>query len=550
MPHNFFQRRGSTQLVRALKGQEDSSDPGLETRVLLEDIEKKRLKGMTGSAKQALKGQEDSSDPGLETGVLLEAIEKKRLKGMMSSARQALKISRKKAGAMFFNITGLKPSAVIDIVAVAVATCITEIKALKISRKKAGAMFFNITGLKPSAELLAIGMVYFVQGILGLSRLALSFFFKDTLDVEPAQDTLDVEPAQDTLDVKPAQELARGACWLPLSTALELARGAGSWCLLATSVDSPSSAVGAMVLASLGTAFSDVVVDSIVVERARGEPQWWWCVWAVVLASLVTAFSDVVVDSIVVERARGEPQATSGSLQSLCWASSAMGGIISAYFSGSLVETYGTRFVFGVTALFPLIVSASALLINEKRTPILNGSGGGGGGSGGAGDDSCLPVTLTLAENIGSRTAKLWETVKRPNILMPIIFVLMWQATPSSESAMFFFQTNELGFTAEFLGRVRLAGAVASLIGVALYNTTLKRVPLRKMLTWCMILGVLLGSTTLILVSGLNRQLGLSDQLFVLGDSVILTVLGQVSFMPILVLAARICPEASTTSSY
>jgi len=29
--------------------------------------------------------------------------------------------------------------------------------------------------------------VYFVQGILGLSRLALSFFFKDTLRVEPAE---------------------------------------------------------------------------------------------------------------------------------------------------------------------------------------------------------------------------------------------------------------------------------------------------------------------------------------------------------------------------
>lgn len=32
----------------------------------------------------------------------------------------------------------------------------------------------------------------------------------------------------------------------------------------------------------------------------------------------------------------------------------------------------------------------------------------------------------------------------------------------------------------------------------------------------------------LLLVSGVNRALGLSDELFVLGDSVILTVLGQV----------------------
>lgn len=51
-----------------------------------------------------------------------------------------------------------------------------------------------------------------------------------------------------------------------------------------------------------------------------------------------------VVDSMVVERARGETQSTSGSLQSLCWGSSAFGGIVSAYFSGSLVDTYGTRF--------------------------------------------------------------------------------------------------------------------------------------------------------------------------------------------------------------
>ena len=33
-------------------------------------------------------------------------------------------------------------------------------------------------GLEPSPELLAIALVYFVQGILGLSRLALQFFFK------------------------------------------------------------------------------------------------------------------------------------------------------------------------------------------------------------------------------------------------------------------------------------------------------------------------------------------------------------------------------------
>lgn len=44
--------------------------------------------------------------------------------------------------------------------------------------------------------------------------------------------------------------------------------------------------------------------------------------------------------------------------------------------------------------------------------------------------------------------------------------------------------------------------------------------------------------------AGLNRTLGLSDELFVLVDSVLLTGLGRVMLMPTLVLAARICPEA------
>lgn len=49
--------------------------------------------------------------------------------------------------------------------------------------------------------------------------------------------------------------------------------GTVSWTALATVVHTPSLAVAMVVLGSLGTACSDVVVDSIVVERSRGEPQ-------------------------------------------------------------------------------------------------------------------------------------------------------------------------------------------------------------------------------------------------------------------------------------
>ena len=49
--------------------------------------------------------------------------------------------------------------------------------------------------------------------------------------------------------------------------------GALGWVGMATLVDEPRLALAMLTLGSLGTAVSDVVVDSIVVERARGEGQ-------------------------------------------------------------------------------------------------------------------------------------------------------------------------------------------------------------------------------------------------------------------------------------
>ncbi|XP_019442185.1 PREDICTED: folate-biopterin transporter 1, chloroplastic isoform X2 [Lupinus angustifolius] len=253
--------------------------------------------------------------------------------------------------------------------------------------------------------------------------------------------------------------------------------------------------------------------------------------FSILLGSLSVAFSDVVVDSMVVERARGESQSTSGSLQSLCWGSSAFGGIVSSYFSGSLVDAYGVRFVFGVTALLPLITSAVAVLVKEK--PMLGIARGRN-----------LPfATPEFWESSKQNIIQLWGTVGQPSVFLPTLFIFLWQATPQSDSAMFYFNTNSLGFTPEFLGRVKLVTSIASLIGVGLYNGFLKNVPLRKIFLATTILGSALGMTQVVLVTGLNRKLGINNEWFAIGDSLILTVLSQASFMPVLVLAAKLCPE-------
>ncbi|XP_057783418.1 folate-biopterin transporter 1, chloroplastic-like isoform X1 [Salvia miltiorrhiza] len=359
----------------------------------------------------------------------------------------------------------------------------------------------GLFGVDLTADNIAVAMVYFVQGVLGLSRLAVNFYLKDDLHLDPSETAIIFGVSSLPWLVKPLYGFIsdsfplfgyRRRSYLVISGLL----GALSWSLMATLVDSKY----------------DVA-------------------FCILLGSLSVAFSDVVVDSMVVERARGESQSMSGSLQSLCWGSSAFGSIISSYFSGSLVGAYGVRFVFGLTALLPLITSAVAVLVREE--PVL----------GLVTVQNLSPDSSNFLESSKNTITQLWTAVKQPNVLLPTLFIFLWQATPQSDSAMFYFTTNRLGFTPEFLGRVKLVTSIASLAGVGLYNGFLKRVPLQKIFLMTTLIGSALGLTQVLLVTGLNRQFGISDEWFAIGDSLVLTVLGQVSFMPVLVLAARICPE-------
>ncbi|KAH7447632.1 hypothetical protein KP509_01G114700 [Ceratopteris richardii] len=349
-------------------------------------------------------------------------------------------------------------------------------------------------------------MVYFVQGVLGLSKLAISFFLKDDLHLDPAESAVISGVSAAPWLIKPLYGFLsdglplfgyRRRSYLVICGLL----GAVSWTVMALFV---TNKYGAAI--------------------------------AIISSSLSVAFSDVVVDSMAVERARGESQSTSGSIQSLCWGSSAIGGIVSAYFSGSLIETYGVRFVFAITSLLPLLTSAVAVFVDEKPLPqvasLTNGK-----------QRTLFMLARAFWDRIKDQASYLWETIRNPTILLPTLFIFFWQATPSSDTAMFFFSTNKLGFQPEFLGRVRLVTSIASLAGVGLYNTFLKTVPLRKMFFWTTIIGCCLSLTQLMLVTGANKQLGISNEWFAMGDTLILTVLAQVSFMPILVLAARICPS-------
>jgi folate/biopterin transporter len=344
-------------------------------------------------------------------------------------------------------------------------------------------------------ELMAIAVIYFVQGAMGLAQLSISFFLKDELRLGPAEVAALVGIAMLPWTIKPFYGLIsdsfpifgyRRRPYLVISSLLS----ASAWLVMAFLVKTP-------LLATV----------------------------AIAMTSLAVACSDAITDAVVVQRARTESAGDAGSLQAFSWAATSVGMIASAYLGGFLLERLGARTVFEITATLPLLITLAAFSISE------------------------LPACALPAPNEPpasawrQQLAQLRKAFTSKRILLPAAFIFLWQATPTADSAFFFFTTNELHFNPEFLGKVQLISSIAGLFGVWLFQRFLRNVPMRRIFLWTTLISTLLGLTSLLLVTHLNREWGIDDRWFSIGDSLILTVAGRIAFMPVLVLAARLCPE-------
>jgi len=372
-----------------------------------------------------------------------------------------------------------------------------------------------LLGIEPTPDIIAIMTIYFVEGALGLARLAQTFLLKDTLHLGPAE--LSALTGLFTLPwtIKPLYGFLSDG--VPL-----FGYRRRSYLILA-------GLLGGFSYACLGTNFGGIF-DSNNIEMVSTLQA---SIGALTLSSACIAFSDVVADGIVVQKTRdADDPSIAGGLQSLCWGSASLGGLLSAYFSGSLIESIGPQGVFGLTAVLPLIVAGIALLIQEE--PI--------GNSKIRKEGIVTNEANESVQSIQDQISALLSAIKNPSVWKPALFLFLWQSTPTGEGAFLYFMTNDLGFGPEFLGRVRLVTAAAGLVGVYVYQKYLRTVSIKSILLWSSILSTPLGLSQLLLISHANRDLGIPDAAFVFGDDVALSILGQIAFLPTLVLAARLCP--------
>jgi folate/biopterin transporter len=373
--------------------------------------------------------------------------------------------------------------------------------------------------IDPTPDIIAIATIYFVEGALGLARLAQTFLLKEDLHMGPAEMSATMGILALPWTIKPLYGFLSDG--FPI-----FGYRRRSYLVLAGMVGFLSYATLAWGSGSdLG---SDEALNKVALTRT---------IISLLLSSASIALADVVADGIVVQKTRdavndGDDPAIAGGLQSLCWGSAAVGGLISAYFSGSLLETMSPRDVFGIASALPLAVGGMSLLIEEEPvTRKYNQSEETIGNKDIAEIAESQNTTggemNSAIQSVQTQISSIWETLRQPNIYKPILFLFLWKATPTSEGAMLYFLTNDIGFGPEFLGRVRLVTAASSLVGVWLYNQYLRRVAIKDVLFWTSLISVPLGMTNLLLISHYNRELGIPDGAFIFGDDVISSILGN-----------------------
>lgn len=160
-------------------------------------------------------------------------------------------------------------------------------------------------------------------------------------------------------------------------------------------------------------------------------------------------------------------------------------------------------------------------------------------------DNHKTPVSLNDSkyEEIKDQLSLFFSFIKMPIIYKPVIFILLFMATPSYSDPMFYFYTNILHFSPVIMGRLKLVYGIASVLGILVFNKFFRNVSFKKIIWVTTILSMFFNMLSIVVVERLNTKIGVPDLYFCLTTDALTTALAEINTMPLLVLACNLCPK-------
>eukprot|EP01017_Pseudomicrothorax_dubius_P037798 TRINITY_DN5588_c0_g2_i2.p1 TRINITY_DN5588_c0_g2~~TRINITY_DN5588_c0_g2_i2.p1 ORF type:complete len:499 (+),score=108.74 TRINITY_DN5588_c0_g2_i2:166-1662(+) len=367
--------------------------------------------------------------------------------------------------------------------------------------------------------------IAFTQGILGLADLSVSYLYKDDFKMTPAQVSAATGITSLPWIVKPLWGfISDGIPFLGYRRKSYLvffgATGFICWTLLSRYNVTSHQGVFLLLCVQLGVAFSNAIGEALLVEISKdGDNN--------------------------AHKSDEEKQGEASKNVSLFFSVRSFGYLLTTYTGGVLLEIFPKREIFTITSLFPLALAAIAWTLPEKaisRVPSAEYAK--------VPHEDTETAPLADAQPRDSGVASPRKNIKRvlafirlPQLWKPILFIFVFQMTPSPSSAMFFFYTNGLKFAPEFMGQLKFIQSIANISGIWFYHRFLKFIAFKKIFSWSAVGCFFSGMTQILLVTRYNVDLGIPDKAFCLTDSLILQTITEINTIPILVMACRFCPK-------
>ncbi|KAK7246193.1 hypothetical protein RIF29_41053 [Crotalaria pallida] len=347
-----------------------------------------------------------------------------------------------------------------------------------------------------------LGLGYWVQGFRCFPWLAVIFFLKDGLSVDPSTLQVLLNSANLPMVGKPLYGLVSDSVYISGQhrvpyIALGAFLQALSWLAIAISRSSLSIFTISiyLLLSNLGAAIAEVANDAIVAEMSKQPPS---------------------------STKQSSQPSSSGNLQSFVWIASSVGGVLGNLLGGIFISRFApqsTFLVFGLLAALQFFITIS---ISENS----------------------LGLPKSPSAGIRKQLSELLVALRKPEIAYSISwFAASYAIIPALTGTMFFYQTEYLKIDSSILGISKVFGQVTMLLWGIIYNQYLKSVPPRKLISAIQAMMAFLMISDYLFVRGLYREMGVPDSLYVVIFSGFLEVLFFFKILPFSVLIAQLCPQ-------
>ena len=354
-----------------------------------------------------------------------------------------------------------------------------------------------------------LGMQYFNQGTKVLVYLASADLYKTVLKLEPGE-----------------VQLLQAFTFLPWS--MKILYG-----LISDNVPIfGSRRKSYLILGAILQFLSMVVLGQ---KDMQSEKVATWCLF---LSNLAIAFSDVIVDSLMVIQSRKYPESGSEDLNAFTWTCMSVGGLFGSIIAAFLTESYEPRYCFLFSSVMGLVIAFFATRIDvslEKEGLEAQTEGQQG---------FWVDFKRNCREIVEAFTVKEFRNV----ILYLVASGLL---VPSFGTFGYYFMMNTVGISKFAYAMLTVLGYGCLLLGTQLFNKYFKDKEYRYLIIMDAILTIILSPFTFAFITRLNLEWGVPDMVMIIFTDTVSDIVSMCFiFLPMSVVMTKICPKNIEATSF